>query len=93
VFATPQPDTPKILCGTQPAGDGNLTATLISLIHLNPCGSWLASEGGLDFTAMPEGSIASKLAPTISCSQRRDQMHRKSYVGPSLLAMATSQPP
>jgi hypothetical protein len=93
VFATPQPDTPKILCGSQPAGDGNLTANLIALIDLNPCESQLASEGGLDFTAMPQGPIASKLAPTISGSQRCNQALRKSSVGASLLAMAISLPP
>ncbi|PKA72930.1 hypothetical protein ATI02_6036 [Pseudomonas baetica] len=52
-------NTPGSTCGSQPAGDGVLSAAE-SLWGVNPfCGSWLASEGGLTADQFLTGCIRS----------------------------------
>ncbi|WP_161798366.1 hypothetical protein [Pseudomonas ogarae] len=61
----------------------------------NQCGSELARDGGgsgnnnIDWP----GLIASKLAPTEDCGVHKTNIHNRTNVGASLLAMAASTTP
>ena len=72
-------------CGSQPAGDGGLTADQSLSDVLNPCRSWLASDDGL--------SVNINIECTCSvCGKTESGQTTWNPVGASLLAMAVGQP-
>jgi len=58
-----------------------------------PCGSWLASDGGVsgDDDVECMGPIAGKPAPTVNCGDHKIRVIHTSPVGAGLPAMAVCQ--